>query len=79
MNQAASESVSCCCLYLVPPLPSQALSEVESGDLVQQERARKAAVRKSKVDADLDAESADLMEKKGVTVSIHVSINFVHN
>ena len=45
----------------------QALSEIESEDLVQEERARKAAVRKSKVDADLDAESADLQEKKGVS------------
>ena len=34
---------------------------------MQEERARKAAVRKSKVDADLDAESADLQEKKGVS------------
>lgn len=39
---------------------------IESEDLVQEERARKAAVRKSKMDADLDAESADLQEKKGV-------------
>ena len=45
----------------------QALSEIESEDLVQEERARKAAVRKSKMDADLDAESADLQEKKGVS------------
>jgi hypothetical protein len=45
----------------------KALSEIESEDLVQEERARKAAVRKSKVDADLDAESADLQEKKGVS------------
>ena len=44
----------------------QALSLIESEDLVQEERARKAAVRKSKMDADLDAESADLQEKKGV-------------
>ena len=34
---------------------------------MQEERARKAAVRKSKMDADLDAESADLQEKKGVS------------
>lgn len=40
---------------------------IESEDLVQEERARKAAVRKSKMDADLDAESADLQEKKGVS------------
>ena len=39
---------------------------IEDEDLVQEERARKAAVRKSKMDADLDAESADLQEKKGV-------------
>ena len=47
----------------------KALSEIESEDLVQEERARKAAVRKSKMDADLDAESADLQEKKGVSVN----------
>ena len=41
---------------------------MESDDLVKVERDRKAAVRKSKVDADLDAESADLQEKKGVCV-----------
>lgn len=40
---------------------------IESEDLVQEERARKAAVRKSKMDADLDAESANLQEKKGVS------------
>ena len=44
----------------------QALSAVESEDLVQEERARKAAVRKSRMESDLDAESADLQEKKGV-------------
>ena len=37
---------------------------------MQEERARKAAVRKSKMDADLDAESADLQEKKGVSVKV---------
>ena len=36
---------------------------------MQEERARKAAVRKSKMDADLDAESADLQEKKGVSAN----------
>ena len=53
-------------------LPSilKALSEIESEDLVQEERARKAAVRKSKMDADLDAESADLQEKKGVSARL---------
>ncbi len=35
--------------------------------MVQEERARKAAVRKSKMDADLDAESEELKEKKGVS------------
>ncbi len=45
----------------------QALSLIESEDIVQEERSRKAAVRKSKMDADLDAESADLQEKKGVS------------
>ncbi len=56
----------------------QALSEVESGDLVQTERARKAAARKSKMDADLDAESADLMEKKGVSTCIHQTCHVVN-
>ena len=46
---------------------TQALSEVESEDLVQEERTRKAAVRRSRMDADLDAESADLQEKKAVS------------
>ena len=55
-------------LSLSHSLSLQALSEIESEDLVQEERARKAAVRKSKMDADLDAESADLQEKKGVSV-----------
>ena len=41
----------------------QALSEIESEDLVQEERARKAAVRKSKMDADLDAESKNRQSK----------------
>ncbi len=45
---------------------------------MQEERARKAAVRKSKMDADLDAESADLMEKKGVIYSpIKFDISFI--
>ena len=35
--------------------------------MVQEERTRKAAVRKSRMDADLDAESADLQEKKAVS------------
>lgn len=52
-------------LFSSPP-SSQALSLIESEDLVQEERARKAAVRKSKMDANLDAESAHLQEKKGV-------------
>ena len=55
----------------------QALSEIESEDLVQEERARKAAVRKSKMDADLDAESADLQEKKGVS-SCRISWGIVY-
>ena len=49
------------------PPPPQALSAVESEDLVQEERARKAKVRKSKMESDLDAESSDLQEKKGVS------------
>jgi len=44
----------------------KALSELGSEDLVQEERTRKAAVRKSRMDADLDAESADLQEKKAL-------------
>ena len=48
--------------------PMQALQEVETEDIVQEERARKAAVRKSKMESDLDAEDADLQEKKGVSV-----------
>ena len=50
-------------------LTSQALSEVESEDMVQEERARKAAVRKSRMESELDAENADLQEKKGVSDS----------
>ena len=55
------------CHCVLSSVSLQALSEIESEDLVQEERARKAAVRKSKMDADLDAESADLQEKKGVS------------
>ena len=33
---------------------------------MQEERARKAAVRKSRMESELDAETADLQEKKGV-------------
>ncbi|KAL5471241.1 hypothetical protein EMCRGX_G029336, partial [Ephydatia muelleri] len=44
----------------------KALQEVETEDIVQEERARKAAVRKSKMESDLDAEDADLQEKKGL-------------
>jgi pre-mRNA-splicing helicase BRR2 len=44
----------------------KALSDVESEDMVQEERARKAAVRKSRMESDLDAENADLQEKKGL-------------
>lgn len=44
----------------------KALSAMESEDLVQEERARKAAARKSRMESDLDAESADLQEKKGL-------------
>jgi len=44
----------------------KALSKIEGEDLVQEELARKAAARKSRVDADLDAEDASQQEKKGV-------------
>eukprot|EP00118_Oscarella_pearsei_P003355 m.13994 g.13994 ORF g.13994 m.13994 type:complete len:2136 (+) comp25397_c0_seq1:78-6485(+) len=47
---------------LLPVL--QALNAMESDDLVQEERARKAAQRKSKVESGLEAEDAQ-MEKKG--------------
>ena len=43
---------------------------MESEDLVQEERARKAAARKSRMESDLDAESADLQEKKGVRTAM---------
>ena len=36
--------------------------------MVHEERARKAAVRKSRMESDLDAENADLQEKKGVSL-----------
>lgn len=39
---------------------------MEDQDLVQEERARKAAVRKSKMESDLMAEDADQQEKKAV-------------
>ena len=42
--------------------------------MVQEERARKAAVRKSRMESDLDAESADLQEKKGVRCEHYVLI-----
>ena len=44
----------------------KALSKIEDEDLVQEELARKAAARKTRVDADLDAEDASQQEKKGV-------------
>lgn len=44
----------------------KSLSEVETEDLVKEERARKAAARKSKMDSDLNAEDADEQEKKAV-------------
>ena len=44
--------------------------EIEDEDLVQEERVRKAAVRKSKMETDLDAESAVLEEKKGVSLLV---------
>lgn len=51
---------------------------MESEDLVQEERARKAAVRKSRMESELDAENADLQEKKGVSeliLCIHTNIS----
>ena len=58
-------------LFLTP----KALSDVESEDMVQEERARKAAVRKSRMESDLDAENADLQEKKGVRGKL---LRYVH-
>ena len=46
-------------------------SEVEAEDLVQEERDRKAAARKSKMETDLIAEDADLQEKKAVGFSVN--------
>ena len=40
---------------------------MEDQDLVQEEKARKAAVRKSKMESDLMAEDADQQEKKAVS------------
>ena len=60
-----SPSSSLCSLSLSSS--HQALSMVESEDIVQEERARKAAVRKSRMESDLDAENADLQETKGVS------------
>ena len=51
---------------------------MESEDLVQEERARKAAVRKSRMESELDAENADLQEKKGVSeliISVYTNIS----
>ena len=42
------------------------LSKIEDEDLVQEELARKAAIRKTRVDADLDAEDVSQQEKKEV-------------
>jgi pre-mRNA-splicing helicase BRR2 len=43
----------------------QALNVMESDDLVQEERARKAAQRKSKVESGLEAEGEEQLESKG--------------
>ncbi len=45
---------------------SQALSEIEDGDLVEEERQRKAAVRKSKMESGLTMEDEEQLEKKAV-------------
>ena len=49
----------------------RSLSEIETEDLVKEERARKAAARKSKMDSDLNAEDADEQEKKAVSDHTH--------
>lgn len=46
----------------------KALSEVEDEDLVQEERARKAAVRKTKMETDLTTEDAEQLEKKAMGI-----------
>ena len=43
------------------------MSEVEDEDIVQEERARKAAVRKSKMETGLNTEDQSLKEKKKVS------------
>ena len=49
---------------------------MEDEDLVQEERARKAAVRKTKVETDLTTEDAEQLEKKAVSVEMG---NIIHN
>ena len=44
----------------------KALSKIEDEDLVQEELAHKAAIHKTRVDADLDAEDVSQQEEKGV-------------
>lgn len=51
----------------------QALSKVEDQDLVQEERARKAAARKSKMETDLITEDANQQSKKKVSLSLSLS------
>ena len=45
----------------------QALSEVEDEDLVEEERQRKAAVRKTKMESGLTMEDEEQLEKKAVS------------
>ena len=43
---------------------------MEDEDLVQEERARKAAVRKTKMETDLTTEDAEQLEKKAVSIEM---------
>lgn len=43
------------------------MSEVEDEDIIQEERARKVAVRKSKMETGLNTEDQSLKEKKKVS------------
>ena len=45
----------------------EAMSDIKSENLVQEERARKAQLRKTKIGAEMESEDALLMEKKGVS------------
>ena len=50
------------------------LSEIRSENLVQEEKTRKAQARRSRMGAELDAEDAELAEKKGVCLRVCVRV-----